>query len=243
MVYLVMECHPAYAVLVDEEGRFVKAANRRYEVGQRVTAPLLMEKPRKKLALTVTTIRRAVLALAACLLIVLGVARFAATPSPYMSVTMTINPTVRIDLDRDGTVVDVVGLNADGKALLETYTVQHMSVEVVTGTLIERAITMGYLHDNGTVTFDVRCEDPQKKASYEQKLSEHTTAIIGERMEVTVAIDNKASESEKTPSTENSRPTKPVPGDEDDDRDTDDDDDDEEDDDNDEDDDDDDEND
>lgn len=27
MSYLVMECHPGYAVLLDEEGRFLKAAN------------------------------------------------------------------------------------------------------------------------------------------------------------------------------------------------------------------------
>ena len=30
MSYLVMETHPAYAVLLDEEGRFLKAANLRY---------------------------------------------------------------------------------------------------------------------------------------------------------------------------------------------------------------------
>ena len=33
MNYLVMETHPAYAVLLDEEGRFLKAANLRYQVG------------------------------------------------------------------------------------------------------------------------------------------------------------------------------------------------------------------
>ena len=36
MSYLVMECHPGYVVLLDEEGRFLKAANLRYEIGQTV---------------------------------------------------------------------------------------------------------------------------------------------------------------------------------------------------------------
>ena len=36
MSYLVMECHPGYVVLLDEEGRFLKAANLRYETGQTV---------------------------------------------------------------------------------------------------------------------------------------------------------------------------------------------------------------
>ena len=30
MQYLVLETHPAYAVLLDEEGRFLKAANLHY---------------------------------------------------------------------------------------------------------------------------------------------------------------------------------------------------------------------
>lgn len=37
MNYLVMECHPGYAVVLDETGRFLKVANMRYEVGQRVS--------------------------------------------------------------------------------------------------------------------------------------------------------------------------------------------------------------
>ena len=35
MNYLVMEVHPAYAVVLDEEGRFLKAANLRYQVGEK----------------------------------------------------------------------------------------------------------------------------------------------------------------------------------------------------------------
>ena len=36
MKYLVMETHPAYAVVLDEEGRFLKAANLQYRVGDTV---------------------------------------------------------------------------------------------------------------------------------------------------------------------------------------------------------------
>ena len=31
MKYIVMECHPSFAVLLDEDGRFIKAANLNYE--------------------------------------------------------------------------------------------------------------------------------------------------------------------------------------------------------------------
>ena len=42
MKYMVMECRPSYAILLDEEGCFKKAANLHYEVGQIVEDPVLM---------------------------------------------------------------------------------------------------------------------------------------------------------------------------------------------------------
>lgn len=42
MKYIVMECHFSYAVLLDEDGKFVKAANRSYQVGQTVYDPVLV---------------------------------------------------------------------------------------------------------------------------------------------------------------------------------------------------------
>ncbi len=48
MSYLVMECHPGYVILLDEEGRFLKAANFQYEVGQTVYEPVVMKEPPEK---------------------------------------------------------------------------------------------------------------------------------------------------------------------------------------------------
>ena len=50
MSYLVMECHPGYVILLDEEGRFLKAANLRYETGQTVYDPVLMKRDAGKAA-------------------------------------------------------------------------------------------------------------------------------------------------------------------------------------------------
>ena len=48
MKYIVMECHYSYAVLLDRNGRFVKAANLGYKVGQTVEDPVLIKVPSKK---------------------------------------------------------------------------------------------------------------------------------------------------------------------------------------------------
>ena len=45
MSYMVIECRRSYAILLDEEGRFLKAANLHYKVGQTVSDPVLMREP------------------------------------------------------------------------------------------------------------------------------------------------------------------------------------------------------
>ena len=42
MAYMVMECHPAYAVVLDSAGKFLKVANMNYSVGQTVTSVIEM---------------------------------------------------------------------------------------------------------------------------------------------------------------------------------------------------------
>ncbi len=43
-----MEVHPAYAVVLDEEGRFLKAANLRYQVGDTVRDIVELRRPKEK---------------------------------------------------------------------------------------------------------------------------------------------------------------------------------------------------
>ena len=72
MSYLVMECHPGYAVLLDEEGRFLKAANLRYEIGQTVYDPVLMKDTPEKQRHTIRWISSGIAAIAACFLLLFG---------------------------------------------------------------------------------------------------------------------------------------------------------------------------
>lgn len=47
MKYLVMECGLSYAVVLDEQGRFLKAANLNYCVGQELEQVVLLKSRRK----------------------------------------------------------------------------------------------------------------------------------------------------------------------------------------------------
>ena len=72
MKYIVMECHFSYAILLDEEGRFLKAANRGYQVGQSVYDPVLVGAYRYRPPMVRIAARGVALAVA-CLLLIFGI--------------------------------------------------------------------------------------------------------------------------------------------------------------------------
>lgn len=149
MSYLVMECHPAYAVVLDEKGRFLKVANRGYTVGQRVTEVIETRKP-------ALPFRRwlAPLAAAACACL-LFVGCWQVFFAPYGSVRIKINPDIQLTVNRMDRVISVQGLNADGVTLLEGYDPDWKTVEQVSDDLANRAVSMGYLRQGGTIYLDV----------------------------------------------------------------------------------------
>lgn len=145
MEYLVMECHPAYAVLLDEEGRFQKAANLNYEVGQRVTEVILMEEPQSsaKPKGRGQFVRRVVGAFAACLcLFLLGTGLFFRTA--HATVELHLGPAAALEVDREGQVVSLTPLNAEGDALLKGYDGTGRDAQTVCRELMEKAVAEGY---------------------------------------------------------------------------------------------------
>ena len=187
MKYLVMECRPGYAVLLDEEGRFLKAANRNYQVGQTVIEVVEMRlassAPGRK------WMRRGLLyaGVAACLA-VMTVSALRIARMPYASIYMTINPEVRIDVNRKDMAVGLYGVNEDGEDLIEGYDYKKKSVDLVMDELVDRAIQMGYLHEGGTISlsFDTDSEEwvVSKGEEVRQQLNEH----LKEKLSVTIWI-------------------------------------------------------
>src|SRR5699024_1804331 len=114
MKYIVMECHHSYAVLLDEEGRFVKAANLHYETGQTVCEPVLMREEPVKQRNRLRWARSGFAAVAACFLLLIGLNYYRSTLTAYSSIYLTINPEVQMDMNRKGAVIRLEGINEDG---------------------------------------------------------------------------------------------------------------------------------
>ena len=190
MSYLVMECHPGYVVLLDEEGRFLKAANLRYEIGQTVYDPVLMKETPKRQRHTVRWISSGIAAIAACLLLFFGINYYQNYLQPYSSIYLTINPEVQMDLNRQGTVVGLTGTNEDGEALLEGYDGKGKDKVIVADELIDRAIEMGFLSEGGQVSFSIDSPDEVLFQEYGTELRTKVTEHLDGQITITIEIIN-----------------------------------------------------
>ena len=194
MKYLVMECRPAYAVVLGDDGTFLKVANMRYEVGQTVTDVILLnlpevaEQPKTNHKRWISSFA----AIAACLALVIT-SIFFTGQMPYASVYMTINPEVRIDVSRSDVVVGVEGMNADGTELLEDYDHRKKELDTVMDELVDRAIDMGYLHEGGKITLSLD-GDEEWIVSHETHLNQHLNDHLTDKITVTIDIEQKQPE-------------------------------------------------
>lgn len=184
MEYMVLECHPGYAVVLDEEGSFLKVANRQYEVGQMVTEVVPMQvPPQKKHRKWIYSLA----AMAACLALVLGLT-LPGMQQPYASVYVKINPEVRIDVDKQDTVVGLAGVNQDGTDLIEGYDYQEKTLDVVTDELVDKAIEMGYLQAGGQITISLDSQDQIWVEDHSQSISSHLQTHLQEKITVTIQM-------------------------------------------------------
>ena len=121
MKYLVMETHPAYAVVLDERGRFLKAANLHYQVGETVEDVVELRLPPARRRLRPAWGAVGALAAAACLC--LGFFGYW-QPNfvPYGTLRIQINPDVELSVSKTDRVLDLRGLNADGEACWRAWT-------------------------------------------------------------------------------------------------------------------------
>jgi len=194
MKYLVMECRPAYAVVLGDDGAFRKVANLRYEVGQTVTdviplnLPEVAEQPKTNHKRWISSFG----AMAACLALVIT-SIFFTGQMPYASVYMTINPEVRIDVSRSDVVVGVEGMNADGAELLEGYDHRKKELDTVMDELVDRAIDMGYLHEGGKITLSLD-GDEEWILNHETHLNQHLNDHLTDKITVTIDIEQKQPE-------------------------------------------------
>lgn len=212
MTYIVMECHKGYVVLLDEEGRFLKAVDLHYQVGQTITDPVLMRDKKSHSPRTAWRIAAPLVAIATCFLLFFGFGMLQHNGNVYTSIYLAINPQVQMDLDRDGTVVGITGINEDGQTLLEGYDGNGKDKVTVADELIDRAIDMGFLSEGGEISFSIDTPDIVLFQEYGIELRTNVTQHLDGRITVTIAItDYHQAEEENALSSPLSQTISPTP--------------------------------
>ena len=179
-----MEVHPAYAVVLDEEGRFLKAANLRYQVGDTVRDIVELRRPKEKRPALWKPLS-GVAGLAACLCIVFF-GYYQPNFVPYGALRIQINPDVELTLSRTDRVLELEGLNEDGQSLIAGYDYGGKDREDVTEELVERAIDLGYLSGGETVSITVTSADADWQAREEQAAREDLEERYGETIVIQI---------------------------------------------------------
>ncbi len=166
MKYLILECHPGYAVALDEQGRFLTVANLNYAEGETVSHVVEMRRPSRR--------RHGIggwllpLAAAACLcLTALGIWQVLFVP--YGTVRMQINPDIVVEVNRLDYVVDVEPQNSDGLRLTKDYSTRGKKLDTVLCELADRAVVQGYLPRGGAILLTVQSDHQQWQAETERQ--------------------------------------------------------------------------
>ncbi|HPW53100.1 MAG TPA: anti-sigma factor domain-containing protein [Erysipelotrichaceae bacterium] len=189
--YIVMECHLSYAVVLDEDGHFLKVANRNYEVGQTVTDVIEMqipqslpkEKKTRKWVFSLAAVAASII-MAVTILFQMGQMTFA-------SIYLKINPEVRIDVNRNDVVVGLSGINIDGNELIEGYDYKKKDLNLVIDELLEMAMEKGYLYDGSNITLFLDADSNEWITSHKINLGKHLGEYLKEKITVTIKIISK----------------------------------------------------
>ena len=187
MNYLVMETHPAYAVLLDEKGRFLKAANLRYQVGDVVQEIVEIQMPQRKV-IPIWKPLSGLIAAAACFCLVFF-GYYQPNFTAYGTLRIQINPDVEMTVSRTDRVLDLEGLNADGEDLIEGYSYRGKDRETAANELVERAIGMGYLSDGDTISITVSSSDADWQAREEEQIRAQLEERYGETIVIRLGSD------------------------------------------------------
>ncbi len=194
MTYLVMECHPGYAVVLDQTGRFLKVANLNYQVGE--TVSFVIECTAEEEPITIKSLRRrrmllSAASLAACFfLAVLGTWHVCLTP--YGAVRIQINPDLKLTVNRLDYVISADGLNDDGLRLLDGCQFRGQKLEQASDELADRAMEMGYLKEGGQIFLTLESSHENWSAKTEDRLLTELENHLNDTVSVTVSAASEA---------------------------------------------------
>ena len=160
MKYMVMECHEGYAVLMDEDSRFIHAANLHYKVGDTVTEPVILNDlapASQGIKMYVTRVAAA----AACIAVLIGggYSYYANNFKPHSTIIISSEANITMELNKKGKVLSLKSTSDTGKEILKDYDGKGKDKSTVARELLEIEKSRGFISDGDTVEVYVVSDD------------------------------------------------------------------------------------
>ncbi|MBR1822874.1 MAG: hypothetical protein IJ779_01425 [Ruminococcus sp.] len=161
MKYMVMETHDGYAVLMDEDARFVHAANLHYNVGDTVTEPIIMNNDPETASKGIKMIVTRAAAAAACigLLIGGGYTYYANNFKPHSTIIISSEANITMELNKKGKVLSLKSNNDTGREILKDYDGKGKDKSTVAKEILEIEKSKGIISEGDTVEVYVLSDD------------------------------------------------------------------------------------
>jgi uncharacterized membrane protein YkoI len=159
MKYMILEIHKSHCIALDEAGRFVKAVNFGYEVGQSVDS--IHELTSRETHNPIIKRAIAFAGIAACFVLCLSVVLHSVSreQAPFASIYLMINPQVRVDVNEDGIVSEITAINPHGAALLHQFDAVGLSMTETFDSLADRALALNFVHKDERITIVIASDD------------------------------------------------------------------------------------
>ncbi len=162
MKAVVMQVEGGQAVLLGNDGRFVRIRNKGYQIGDVVT----MQEQR----LGKARFRAMTVAAAVCMLLLGGVGWAYATP--YYYVSLDVNPSVMLEVNYFERVISIQAVNEDAAEILAGLNLKNKNVDAAVSAVVASIANAGYLAEGGNVYVGSAAENGHKAERLASELQE-----------------------------------------------------------------------
>ncbi|NUJ17238.1 anti-sigma factor domain-containing protein [Bacillus glycinifermentans] len=179
---IIVEKNKKFVTLLTPDGQFLKAKKTEedYEIGQEITFPAETRMSRRRAGffdlLALRPLKAGVFSIAAIMLLAFMIIPDALNNKAYAYMTIDINPSFELTLNKNCEVVDLVPLNQDGKDLLNSIeNWKNSDFKEVVSEIVEDSDKQGYVKESKEVlitTVYENNEDDTYKATVKSEIDD-----------------------------------------------------------------------
>ncbi len=129
---------------------------------------------------------RTVAGIAAALVLVVGsvfgIGTYYANHAVDSTISLDVNPSIEIQVNRNEKVLDVIPLNSDGVTVLGDMDLKGTDLEVTVNALVGSMLKNGYISEiSNSILVSVDNSDPQKSAELQEKLTTEISELLDDK--------------------------------------------------------------